>query len=59
VLYGAETDRYTPPDEHAPAFAEEDTPFYLPRVYKAIASPYADEQRPSILLQAATAYGGR
>jgi hypothetical protein len=29
VVYEPEADRYTLPDEHAPALADEDSPFYL------------------------------
>ena len=45
VVHDAETDRYTLPDEHAPALAEEDSPFYILGVYEVIASLFADEQR--------------
>jgi 2-polyprenyl-3-methyl-5-hydroxy-6-metoxy-1,4-benzoquinol methylase len=45
VLYDGETDRYTLPDEHALALADEDSPLYILGVYEAIASLYADEGR--------------
>src|ERR1700704_4809606 len=45
VTYDAETDRYTLPDEHALALADEDSPFYILGVYDSIASLYADEDK--------------
>lgn len=45
VEYNAETDRYTLPDEHALALADEDSPFYILGVYDSIASLYADEDK--------------
>ncbi|HTZ64417.1 MAG TPA: methyltransferase domain-containing protein [Solirubrobacteraceae bacterium] len=45
VTYDAETERYTLPDEHALALADEDSPFYILGVYESIASLYADEER--------------
>jgi SAM-dependent methyltransferase len=45
VTYDAESDRYTLPDEHALALADEDSPFYILGVYELIASLYADEER--------------
>jgi SAM-dependent methyltransferase len=45
VTYDAESDRYTLPDEHALALADEDSPFYILGVYDLIASLYADEDR--------------
>jgi 2-polyprenyl-3-methyl-5-hydroxy-6-metoxy-1,4-benzoquinol methylase len=45
VSYDPETDRYTLPDEHALALADEDSPFYILGVYDSIASLYADEER--------------
>jgi SAM-dependent methyltransferase len=45
VHYDADTDRYTLPDEHALALADEDSPLYILGVYEAIASLYADEDR--------------
>ncbi len=45
VDYDAATDRYTLPDEHALALADEDSPFYILGVYDLIASLYADEQQ--------------
>ena len=44
VTYDPDTDRYTLPEEHALALADEDSPFYLLGVYDLIASLYADEQ---------------
>jgi SAM-dependent methyltransferase len=43
VTYDPESDRYTLPDEHALALADEDSPFYILGVYDSIASLYADE----------------
>jgi SAM-dependent methyltransferase len=45
VTYDPETDRYTLPDEHALALADEDSPFYILGAYELIASLYADEDR--------------
>jgi SAM-dependent methyltransferase len=45
VMYDADTDRYTLPDEHALALADEDSPFYILGAYDLIASLYADEDR--------------
>jgi SAM-dependent methyltransferase len=45
VSYDAATDRYTLPDEHALALADEDSPFYILGVYDLIASLYADEEQ--------------
>jgi 2-polyprenyl-3-methyl-5-hydroxy-6-metoxy-1,4-benzoquinol methylase len=45
VTYDPERDRYTLPDEHALALADEDSPFYILGVYDSIASLYADEDR--------------
>jgi SAM-dependent methyltransferase len=45
VSYDPESDRYTLPDEHALALADEDSPFYILGVYDLIASLYADETR--------------
>jgi len=45
VAYDATTDRYTLPDEHALALADEDSPFYILGVYDSVASLYADEDR--------------
>ena len=45
VSYDPDTDRYTLPDEHALALADEDSPFYVLGVYDSIASLYADEDR--------------
>jgi SAM-dependent methyltransferase len=43
VTYDPQTDRYTLPNEHALALADEDSPFYILGVYDSIASLYADE----------------
>ncbi len=43
VTYDPESKRYTLPDEHALALADEDSPFYILGVYDLIASLYADE----------------
>ncbi len=45
VTYDPDTERYTLPDEHALALADEDSPFYILGVYESIASLYADEDR--------------
>jgi SAM-dependent methyltransferase len=45
VEYDADSDRYTLPDEHALALADEDSPFYILGVYESIASLYADEDK--------------
>jgi SAM-dependent methyltransferase len=45
VTYDPETDRYTLPDEHALALADEDSPFYILGVYDSVASLYADEDK--------------
>src|SRR5947209_17748861 len=40
VTYDSHSDRYTLPDEHALALADENSPFYILGVYDAIASLY-------------------
>jgi SAM-dependent methyltransferase len=45
VTYDPDSDRYTLPDEHALALADEDSPFYILGVYDLIASLYADEEK--------------
>ena len=45
VTYDPQTDRYTLPNEHALALADEDSPFYILGVYDSIASLYADEDK--------------
>jgi SAM-dependent methyltransferase len=45
VTYDAESDRYTLPDEHALALADEDSPFYILGAFELIASLYADESK--------------
>ncbi|HMD56414.1 MAG TPA: class I SAM-dependent methyltransferase [Solirubrobacteraceae bacterium] len=45
VIYDPESERYTLPDEHALALADEDSPFYILGVYESIASLYADEDK--------------
>ena len=45
MTYDADSDRYTLPDEHALALADEDSPFYILGVYESIASLYADEDQ--------------
>jgi SAM-dependent methyltransferase len=45
VSYDPESDRYTLPDEHALALADEDSPFYILGVYDSIASLFADEDK--------------
>jgi SAM-dependent methyltransferase len=55
VTYDPESDRYTLPDEHALALADEDSPFYILGVYESIASLYADEDQ---ILEAFRTGGG-
>jgi SAM-dependent methyltransferase len=43
VSYDPETDRYTLPDEHAMALADEDSPVYILGLFDSIASLYAKE----------------
>ncbi len=45
VTYDADSDRYTLPDEHALALADEDSPFYILGAYDLIASLYADQDK--------------
>ena len=45
VTYDSGSDRYTLPDEHALALADEDSPFYILGVCESIASLYADEDQ--------------
>jgi SAM-dependent methyltransferase len=45
IAYDPDSDRYTLPDEHALALADEDSPFYILGVYDSIASLYADEDQ--------------
>ena len=45
VIYDADSDTYTLPDEHALALADEESPFYILGVYDSIASLYADEEK--------------
>jgi len=45
ITYDPDGDRYTLPDEHALALADEDSPFYILGVYDSIASLYADEDQ--------------
>ena len=45
VIYDPASDRYTLPDEHALALADEESPFYILGVYDLIASLYADEDQ--------------
>src|SRR5580704_15968586 len=45
VSYDPDSDRYTLPDEHALALADEDSPFYLLGAYELIASLFADEEK--------------
>jgi SAM-dependent methyltransferase len=45
VSYDPETDRYTLPDEHALALADEGSPFYILGAYEMIASLFADEDQ--------------
>jgi len=45
LTYDAQTGRFTLPDEHALALADEDSPFYLLGAFELIASLYADEDQ--------------
>jgi SAM-dependent methyltransferase len=45
VTYDPDSERYTLPDEHALALADEDSPFYILGIYDLIASLYADEDQ--------------
>jgi SAM-dependent methyltransferase len=45
ITYDPASERYTLPDEHALALADEDSPFYVLGAYELIASLYADEER--------------
>lgn len=45
VEYDAGSDRYTLPDEHAMALADENSPFYVMGGYDVIASIFADEDK--------------
>jgi len=45
ISYDPDSDRYTLPDEHALALADEDSPFYILGVYDLIASLYCDQER--------------
>ena len=45
VTYDPDSDRYTLPDEHALALADENSPFYILGLYDSIASLYADEDQ--------------
>jgi 2-polyprenyl-3-methyl-5-hydroxy-6-metoxy-1,4-benzoquinol methylase len=55
VTYDPESDRYTLPDEHALALADDDSPFYILSAYESIASLYADEDQ---ILEAFRSGGG-
>ena len=55
VTYDPDSDRYTLPDEHALALADEDSPFYILGAFELIASLYADEAR---ILEAFRTGGG-
>jgi SAM-dependent methyltransferase len=55
VTYDPETERYSLPDEHALALADEDSPFYILGIYDLIASLYADEEQ---ILEAFRSGGG-
>jgi SAM-dependent methyltransferase len=45
VSYDPETERFGLPDEHALAFADEDSPAYLMGAYQLLAAVFADEER--------------
>jgi len=45
ITYDPASDRYTLPDEHALALADEDSPFYILGVYDLIASLYTDQEQ--------------
>jgi SAM-dependent methyltransferase len=45
LTYDAESDRYTLPDEHAMALADEESPVYVLGAFELIESLYADEEQ--------------
>jgi SAM-dependent methyltransferase len=45
VSYDPASDRFTLPDEHALALADEESPFYILGMFESIASLYADEEK--------------
>jgi len=45
VTYDPDSDRYTLPEEHALALADEESPFYILGLYDSIASLYADDDK--------------
>jgi 2-polyprenyl-3-methyl-5-hydroxy-6-metoxy-1,4-benzoquinol methylase len=45
IEYDPASDRFTLPDEHALALADEDSPFYVLGAFELIASLYADEEK--------------
>jgi SAM-dependent methyltransferase len=55
ITYDPDSNRYTLPDEHALALADEESPFYILGVYDSIASLYADEDK---ILEAFRTGGG-
>src|ERR671928_1391165 len=57
VEYDPDTDRYTLPDEHALALADEDSPFYILGVYDSIASLYADEEKLLAAIKSGDGFG--
>src|SRR3974377_191308 len=57
VSYDADSDRYTLPDEHALALADEDSPFYILGVYDSVACLYADEDQILEALRRGTGMG--
>src|SRR5919205_3635497 len=57
IEYDPETDRYTLPDEHALALADENSPFYILGVYDSIASLYADEEKLLAAIKSGDGFG--
>ncbi len=45
ITYDAQSDRYTLPDEHAMALADDESPVYVLGAFELIASLYADEDQ--------------
>ena len=57
MTYDPGSDRYTLPDEHALALADEDSPFYVLGIYDMFASLYADEDKIVEAFRAGTGMG--
>jgi len=57
IEYDPETDRYTLPDEHALALADEDSPLYILGVYDSVASLYADQDKLTEVFRTGEGFG--